>query len=64
MTDEDDSTTDSTTFTYKQETREFLEETYPDALGLSEAIRNAISDARLLREGSGSDPREEESDRE
>lgn len=46
----DDEETQSTTFTYKPSTRRWLLETYPDAIGLNEAIRAAISDARLLRE--------------
>ena len=48
MSDETD--TKSTTFTFKPETEQWLLETYPDAIGLNEAIRNAISDARLVRE--------------
>ena len=42
--------TKSSTFTYRKETEQWLLETYPDAIGLNEAIRSAISDARLLRE--------------
>jgi len=46
----DDSETKSTTFTYKKSTEDWLLETYSDAIGLNEAIRNAIADARLVRE--------------
>jgi len=37
--------------TIKKESEEWLLETYPDADGVQEATRMAISDARLLREG-------------
>jgi len=36
--------------TIKKETEEWLLETYPDADGVQEAVRMAISDARILRE--------------
>ena len=42
--------TESTTFTYRAGTREWLEANYPDAIGINEAIRNAIADARLVRD--------------
>ncbi len=35
----------------KKETEDWLLETYPDADGTQEALRMAVSDARLLREG-------------
>jgi hypothetical protein len=44
-----DRETETTTFTYRPQTREWLFETYPDAIGISEAIRAAIADARLVR---------------
>lgn len=44
----DDEGRDSTTFTYNSETGDFLDEAYPDAIGRSEAIRNAIADARKV----------------
>ena len=44
-----DSDTESTTFTYRPETRQWLENNYPDAIGINEAIRAAIADARLVR---------------
>ncbi len=37
--------------TIKKETEDWLLETYPDADGTQEALRMAVSDARLLREG-------------
>lgn len=37
--------------TIKKETEEWLLETYPDSDGVQEAMRMAVSDARLLREG-------------
>jgi len=37
--------------TIKKETEQWLLETYPDADGIQEAVRMAVSDARLLREG-------------
>jgi 4-hydroxyphenylpyruvate dioxygenase-like putative hemolysin len=42
--------TKSTTFTYKPETERQLLELYPHALGFSEALRMAISDAQLIRQ--------------
>ena len=36
--------------TIKKETEDWLLETYPDADGTQEAMRMAVSDARLLRE--------------
>ncbi len=36
--------------TIKKETEDWLLETYPDADGVQEAVRMAISDARILRE--------------
>lgn len=45
----ENSDTESTTFTYRQATREWLEQSYPDAIGINEALRNAIADARLVR---------------
>lgn len=39
------------TQTIKKETEDWLLDTYPDADGVQEATRMAISDARLLREG-------------
>jgi hypothetical protein len=44
-----DRETETTTFTYRPETRTWLFENYPDAIGISEAIRAAIADARLVR---------------
>lgn len=37
--------------TIKKETEEWLLSTYPDSDGVQEAMRMAVSDARLLREG-------------
>lgn len=37
--------------TIKKETEDWLLKNYPDADGIQEATRMAISDARLLREG-------------
>jgi hypothetical protein len=34
--------TESTTFTYHPQTREWLEKNYPDAIGINEAIRAAF----------------------
>jgi hypothetical protein len=42
--------TQTTTFSCKEETVEWLREAYPDALGLNEQIRNAIADARKVRD--------------
>lgn len=36
--------------TIKKETEQWLLENYPDADGIQEAVRMAVSDARLLRE--------------
>lgn len=36
--------------TIGEDTEEWIRETYPDALSDQEAIRMAISDARMLRE--------------
>ena len=44
----DDTTT--TTFTLSKETKDWLKTAYPDALGLNEQIRNAIADARKVRD--------------
>lgn len=38
------------TLTVSQETVEYLEEVYPDALEIQEAVRMAISDARDFRQ--------------
>lgn len=46
----DENGRESTTFTYNEKTREFLERAYPDAISVNEALRSAISDARLVRE--------------
>jgi hypothetical protein len=45
-----DDETKTTTFSCKQETVEWLEQAYPDALGMNEQIRNAIADARKVRD--------------
>lgn len=37
--------------TIKKDTEEWLLDSYPDADGIQEAVRMAVSDARLLREG-------------
>jgi len=37
--------------TLEEESVEFLESAYPDALNTNEALRHALSDARLVREG-------------
>jgi hypothetical protein len=42
--------TQTTTFSCKEETAEWLRQAYPDALGLNEQIRNAIADARKVRD--------------
>lgn len=47
MGDED---TQTTTFTCKTETAEWLRQAYPDSIGLNEQIRNAIADARKVRD--------------
>jgi len=44
-----DKDTSKTTVTISEETRNWLETEYPDALSLQEAIRSAISDARVHR---------------
>ena len=36
--------------TLKKETEDWLLDTYPDADGIQEAVRMAISDARILRD--------------
>jgi len=41
--------TSKTTVTISDDTKEWLTSEYPDALSLQEAIRNAISDARVHR---------------
>lgn len=43
--------TNSTTFTYNEETERFLHQAYPDAIGLNEALRNAVQDARKVHRG-------------
>ena len=45
-----DDETKTTTFSCRVETAEWLEQAYPDALGLNEQIRNAIADARKVRD--------------
>ena len=45
-----DDETKTTTFTLSEETAEWLARAYPDALGLNEQIRNAIADARQVRD--------------
>jgi hypothetical protein len=40
----------TTTFSCSQETADWLEKAYPDALGLNERLRNAIADARKVRD--------------
>lgn len=45
----------TTTFTYRPTTGRWLLDTYQDALTINEALRMAISDARLVREGDGVD---------
>jgi hypothetical protein len=45
-----DEETKTTTFTVSKETAEWLEQAYPDALGLNERVRNAIADARKVRD--------------
>jgi len=42
--------TDKITVTVDEETIEWIQETYPEALSKQEAIRMAISDARLIRQ--------------
>ena len=54
-----DKTTEKTTVTLSDDTIDWLERTYPDALGIQEAIRMAINDAR---EGDREPPDESESD--
>jgi hypothetical protein len=44
------SDTIKTTVTLPEETESWLSETYPDALSTQEAIRMAISEARIRRE--------------
>lgn len=51
----------STTFTFREATREWLLETYPEALSINEALRMAISDARLVRDDGGLEVRAEPS---
>jgi hypothetical protein len=45
-----DDETQTTTFSCKEETAEWLARAYPDALGMNERIRNAIADARKVRD--------------
>jgi hypothetical protein len=45
-----DDETKTTTFTVSKETAEWLAQAYPDALGLNEQVRNAIADARKVRD--------------
>ena len=54
-----DKTTTKATVTLSKDTVQWLEETYPDALSIQEAVRMAISDAR---EDVGEPPDDAESD--
>jgi hypothetical protein len=54
--------TTSTTLTYSHATEQFLIETYPDAIGMSERIRMAIFDARQFRESETGSNNSEDSD--
>jgi hypothetical protein len=45
-----DDETKTTTFTVSKDTAEWLAQAYPDALGLNEQVRNAIADARKVRD--------------
>lgn len=58
-TDGGDDGKQTTTFTFKPETRDWLLETYPDALSINEALRMAIADARLIRDEDGFEVRAE-----
>lgn len=49
MTDED-SNNSKFTMTITAKTEAWLSDTYPDALDIQDAIRMAISDARIIRE--------------
>ena len=42
--------TEKTTVTISKDTKDWLTSEYPDALSLQEAIRTALSDARVHRE--------------
>lgn len=44
-----DKPTSKTTVTLSEDTEEWLKSEYPDALSLQEAIRTAMSDARMHR---------------
>lgn len=44
-----DKETSKTTVTLSEDTEQWLREEYPDALSLQEAMRTAISDARVHR---------------
>lgn len=45
-----DKDTEKSTVTMSEDTKEWLVDTYPDALSLQEAVRMAISDARTVHE--------------